>query len=335
MAKKTASKNSSRMPVPDDIINSAIKRAKQLETRKYSKRSALPMEALKVNAFTRRAVQLLSRARVPKRSRNPFSQEVLSLVLEETNLIKHASRIRGARPILENLAKEYTAEIINTEAAKTRKRLYKEFLGRACSVIKKLREPINRYNSAQSMLDRIPELRAHPTAIIVGAPNVGKSTLLNRICGSNAKVAPYPFTTTDANLGYASSGGFKAQFLDTPGLSPDFSHPSRPERIALAAMEHAGDFIIFTLDVSGRHSLPLDVQFSLLHALKSRFKQRLFVVVLTKCDIASAKQIEFASELLNSSGFHHVFKTSHDDFAISQKLLEFMRRHSSKSYNES
>ena len=54
---------------------------------------------------------------------------------------------------------------------------------------------------------------------LVGAPNAGKSTLLNRLTNANAKVAGYPFTTLAPNLGICRfKNGHVAVLADIPGL---------------------------------------------------------------------------------------------------------------------
>src|SRR5512147_202432 len=54
---------------------------------------------------------------------------------------------------------------------------------------------------------------------IVGRPNVGKSTLLNRILGEKvAIVSPRPQTTRTRVLGVHNVPGAQLAFFDTPGL---------------------------------------------------------------------------------------------------------------------
>lgn len=63
------------------------------------------------------------------------------------------------------------------------------------------------------------ELKLIADIAIVGVPNAGKSTFLSVVSNAKPKIAPYPFTTIQPNLGIASIGPDQQLVLaDIPGL---------------------------------------------------------------------------------------------------------------------
>jgi GTP-binding protein Era len=97
----------------------------------------------------------------------------------------------------------------------------------------------------------IPEYRCGYVAI-VGRPNVGKSTLMNRLLGQKISItSPKPQTTRHRILGIKTMPDYQAVFVDTPGLHLGGKKAVNRymNRAAATALSDV-DIIIFVIDAN-------------------------------------------------------------------------------------
>jgi GTPase len=99
--------------------------------------------------------------------------------------------------------------------------------------------------------DSWPEDHRSGVVAIVGRPNVGKSTLINRILGQKiAIVTPKPQTTRKQQLGIYTEEHAQILFMDTPGLhKPQHKLGEFMVDTAEEALRDA-DLILWVLDIS-------------------------------------------------------------------------------------
>src|SRR6185369_6850150 len=93
---------------------------------------------------------------------------------------------------------------------------------------------------------------------VVGKPNAGKSTLLNRIVGEKLSiVSPKPQSTRNRIVGIRTEGDVQMILLDTPGLlDPRYPLQEVMRSTALAAL-HEADVILHLIDVTEGSPEPL------------------------------------------------------------------------------
>lgn len=159
---------------------------------------------------------------------------------------------------------------------------------------------------------------------IVGCPNVGKSTLLNRLVGQKiAIVTDRAQTTRNRITGVLTRKDYQMIFLDTPGMTkPKNKLGSYMQKVAEEASQDV-EAILFVVDAkNGVRERDADV----MRLLKS---QRAPVIVLiNKCDAASAAQMEEARKTVADAGFETVLsisaETGENVDALEKKLTAYL-----------
>ncbi|MEM4282101.1 MAG: GTP-binding protein [Candidatus Woesearchaeota archaeon] len=85
------------------------------------------------------------------------------------------------------------------------------------------------------------------TAVFVGFPSVGKSSILNKLTGAHSKIAAYDFTTLNVIPGTLVHNGARIQLLDIPGILCGAATGSGRGKEVLSVVRNC-DLLIIVID---------------------------------------------------------------------------------------
>src|SRR5436305_12657962 len=155
-----------------------------------------------------------------------------------------------------------------------------------------------------------------PLLAIVGRPNVGKSTLFNRLVGSRrAIVGDEPGITRDRLYGETTWNGRRLRVVDTGGIVPDDKDfiPAEIFRQARVALEEA-DVMVLVVDLRTELAAP---DYELVRLLR-RLGKPLFLAV-NKVD---SQKLEAEAENFRTLGIDHLFPISSEHGLGTAELLD-------------
>jgi ferrous iron transport protein B len=76
---------------------------------------------------------------------------------------------------------------------------------------------------------------------LVGNPNVGKTSLFNKLCGLNQKTGNYPGVTIDKKRGYLQLAGEKTELIDLPGINSLYPTSADEELVVNYLLNNTSD----------------------------------------------------------------------------------------------
>jgi len=134
---------------------------------------------------------------------------------------------------------------------------------------------------------------------LIGEPNAGKSTLLNRMVGARVSIVTHKVQTTRARIrGVATEGEAQIVFVDTPGL---FRPRRRLDRaMVAAAWGGAGDADVTLLLIEAHRGLTKGVQ-AIIADLPARTGGRPVALVINKIDRVKAEDLLALSQAANDA----------------------------------
>jgi GTP-binding protein len=150
------------------------------------------------------------------------------------------------------------------------------------------------------------ELRLIADAGFVGLPNAGKSSLLSQISAAKPKIADYPFTTLEPNLGVVDYKGRHFVAADIPGII-EGAHEGKGLGLEFLRHIRRTKVLIHLIDVSGFDgSDPYD-NYKIINGELKKYSKYLakkhIIIALNKTDLPdSGKHIKaFKKRLKNKS----------------------------------
>lgn len=133
------------------------------------------------------------------------------------------------------------------------------------------------------------ELKLIADVGLIGFPNAGKSTIISDLASVKVKIAPYPFTTLQPNIGFIEFDDFKRIYIaDIPGII-EGAHLNKGLGFEFLRHIERTKILVFVLDASGIDGRDPLSDFAILkeevYKYNEELKNRPYLVVLNKIDV--------------------------------------------------
>jgi GTP-binding protein len=150
------------------------------------------------------------------------------------------------------------------------------------------------------------ELKLLADVGLVGFPNAGKSTLISRISAARPKIADYPFTTLEPNLGVVSSDDRTFVVADIPGLieGAHLGHGLGTQFLRHVERTRLLAHLVDVSEASGRDPVhDYEVILQELASFSADLAAKPMIVVATKMDVAqNPARVEALERRANEAG---------------------------------
>ena len=307
------------------------------------------VEWRRLHPFERVVADLTARARQQK------DGLTLSTVLDE---------IHEGRKVILEAGKDWIAKVKNAETAQEAGDGLQEGIESLSALFAQFcSPPVSELLELQRSLRSAPIVQLDtPAVVLVGAPNVGKSSIVRAISSATPEINNYPFTTRGMTLGHVevfwsdptdiakavipdenrkpgavahdvAIGKYAfsqlCQVMDSPGVLVREQDDQRNEMeaLTLAAMQHLPTAVMYVMDLSGGAGdkcSSIQDQLQLRTEMRARFPRRPWIDVVSKYDLGVVDgALEDLEEILD--GTPYLKLSIHDGTGVEELRTEVLR----------
>ena len=304
----------------EELLSSAFKRAKNNGNQFYDikERNIVKLQTI-YQYIDDKLEKIYNDIILPE---NKFYKELYKLLFTDINIKKLRERIKYIRKIIKQVYLKYKNDIKLTKDKKLIERYRREFYGRISSILRRNWIIFKYYNIYLNRRRKIPNIKNLPTVVISGLPNVGKSTLLKNLTGSNVKIEPYLFTTKDLMLGYIKTPYFDIQVVDTPGiLDRPIEEMNEIEKKSILALNYLANLIIYIFDLTETCGYGIKEQINLLKTIKKIFNKEI-ILYFSKKDLFTEKEEKILNEFIKNYNNINIF---YDYNELKEFLISYIK----------
>ena len=133
---------------------------------------------------------------------------------------------------------------------------------------------------------------------LVGFPNAGKSTLISKISSARPKIADYPFTTLEPNLGIVKYKEYKSfTVADIPGII-EGAHKGKGLGLKFLRHIERTRIILFLIDItSDNYQKDFNTLFNELKKYSPNLVKKSMIISFSKADLANENELKKIQKL--------------------------------------
>lgn len=266
--------NLAPVPTASALLDAAFSRARQklaqLPKSRWNQQQQRQQLARRIDVIQdviRRRLEKILQEFPKENELSPFYLALLKITVEYPRYKQAFGAVHWAARQIDKLRRTIARQLPKLSSSRTQP-LLRHFYGRVSSFLKQINPALLYLEQCRQIFRTYPDVKEMFTICIYGFPNVGKTTLLNALTGTKAKVADYAFTTTSINAGYCTINDTKIQVLDVPGSLARPEKMNLIEQQAELVLQKLAEVVVFVFDVSGQY--PLAVQQQLLAKVQER-----------------------------------------------------------------
>ncbi|XP_009612741.1 uncharacterized protein LOC107778132 [Nicotiana tabacum] len=290
-----------------DILHSALKKAKRVSPTK----GIVNLAKRERNRGAKQLDALMKEIAVPlrtykenfpnKRYLHPYERSLIELTLGDGNYEEVLGKLEALRKRVVSVGKEHASLCAKSLSKREAEERLNEGMKRIEEIFGRDGKAVDELLNIAKTLRAMPVVNLEtPTLCLVGAPNVGKSSLVRVLSTGKPEICNYPFTTRGILMGHITLSYQNFQVTDTPGILRRCDEDrNNLEKLTLAVLTHLPTAVLYVHDLSGECGMSPSDQFVIYKEMRERFSSHIWLDIVSKCDLLQASPVIFATDECN------------------------------------